>query len=222
MRDFDSQLSRGGLLVRAEAPEGTQQFDAVKLTIESPGGRVEIDAQVMQIFPGTGTAVTFASSPALVALVETARKSSEHDAAGETEHAWGEPMTSTPPSSRGGPEKITLALRGNREDRATLMREGNPTLQGYVLRNPQLTLDEVAGIAKMRTVTSELLRQIADKREWSSRPEIATALVRNPKTPVPIAIRLLDHVPITELRQLAKDQHTRAPIQQAARKKVIA
>ncbi len=51
--------------------------------------------------------------------------------------------------------------------------------------------------------------------------DIAIALVRNPKTPVPIAVRLLDHVGATELRALAKDSNARTPIQQAARKKVM-
>lgn len=53
------------------------------------------------------------------------------------------------------------------------------------------------------------------------RPEIAIALVRNPKVPPPLAIRLLDHVSAAELRQLAKDSRTREPVQRAARKKVM-
>jgi hypothetical protein len=217
--DWDAQLSRGGMLVRAEAPEGTQQFDPVVLVLESPAGRVELQAQVMQLFPGVGTAVTFPSSPELAELVAAARASSI--AGGPSEHAWGDEEASAAAAFKGAQGKIAHALRGNRDERTTILREGNPTLQGYVLRNPSLQLDEVAAMAKMRTVTPELLKQIADKREWASRPEIAVALVRNPKTPVGIAIRLLDHVPPAELRQLAKDQHTRAPIQQAARKKVV-
>jgi hypothetical protein len=68
---------------------------------------------------------------------------------------------------------------------------------------------------------AQVLKAIADRREWSSRADIALALVRNPKTPVPSAVRLLDNVGATELRVLAKDQNARAPIQQAARKKVL-
>jgi hypothetical protein len=65
------------------------------------------------------------------------------------------------------------------------------------------------------------LKQIADRREWAQRPEIAIALVRNPKTPVGVAIKMLDHVTAGDLRQLAKDTNTRTPIQHAARRKVI-
>ena len=97
----------------------------------------------------------------------------------------------------------------------------NPALHAHVLKNPGLQLDEVAAFAKLRTVTPEFLKLIADRREWAQRPEIALALVRNPKTPVNVAIRLLDYVGVAELRQLAKDQHTRTPIQHAARKKVV-
>ncbi|MBI4509475.1 MAG: hypothetical protein HY698_07545, partial [Deltaproteobacteria bacterium] len=67
----------------------------------------------------------------------------------------------------------------------------------------------------------QVLKQIAERREWAQRPEIAIALVRNPKTPAPLAVRLLDHVSPAELRHLAKDPGTRPPIQHAARKKVL-
>src|SRR5205814_10602599 len=104
---------------------------------------------------------------------------------------------------------------------AAVLREGNAALQSQVLRNPSIQLDEIVALARNRTVSAELLKIIGEKREWSQRPEIAAALVRNPKTPVPLAVRLLDHVSREELRQLAKDGNTRGPIMNAARKKML-
>lgn len=118
-------------------------------------------------------------------------------------------------------QKIQMALHGNKDERAAILRDLNKTLHPYVLRNPGLQLDEVLAIAKMTTVSPELLKAIVERLEWSQRPEIAIALVRNPKVPVPLALRLLDHVSPTDLRQLAKDTRTRLPIQQAARRKVL-
>jgi hypothetical protein len=89
------------------------------------------------------------------------------------------------------------------------------------VRNPQIQLDEVVTIARMTTVAIEVLTFIASRREWAERPEIALALVRNPRTPVPLAIRLLDRVLPGDLRQLAKQTSVREPILRAARKKVI-
>ena len=84
-----------------------------------------------------------------------------------------------------------------------------------------LRLDEVTFIAKMTTVSVELLKAIAERREWTQRPEIALALVRNPKTPVPLAIQMLRNVAPAELRRLAKGGSLRMPILQAARKLVV-
>src|SRR5262249_4944778 len=102
-----------------------------------------------------------------------------------------------------------------------IMRDVNKLLHPYVLRNAGLGLDEVLSIAKMTSVAPDLLGTIADRRDWSQRPDIALALVRNPKTPTPAAIRLLENVTATDLRQLAKDSHTKPAVQQAARKRLL-
>ena len=75
-----------------------------------------------------------------------------------------------------------------------ILRDINKSLHPYVLRNPHIGLDEVAAIARMPTVTADLLVAVCDRTEWSQRPEIALALVRNPKTPVPSALKVLGFV----------------------------
>lgn len=51
------------------------------------------------------------------------------------------------------------------------------------------------------------------------RQSVCTALVRNPKTPFALALKLLDRVPLNELRALAKGG-AREQIVHAARKKL--
>jgi len=119
-------------------------------------------------------------------------------------------------------EKMQIALHGTREERAFIIRD--PTakpLHPYVLKNPQLQLDEVAAIAGLRTVAPETLKLIASRREWAQRPDIAAALLRNPKTPAPLAIQMVPYVSQSELRQLAKSSNLRAPVMKAIRKKVL-
>ena len=126
--------------------------------------------------------------------------------------------------ARAGAEKaakIQQALHGNRDDRARILRDTNRLLHPYVLRNPQLGLDEVLAMAKMSTLSPDMLGNIAAEPDWAQRPDIAIALVRNPKTPTPAAVRLLDHVSAADIRQLAKDTRTRPAVQQAARKKLF-
>jgi hypothetical protein len=241
--DHAAQLSRGGLLVRVDAPE-VERLSRVTLALELAdvaAFSVRLEAEVVQTFPGVGVAVTFAPTPELEAIVEKARALDEADEDGdagdpaehviedepEPEEAAAATNESTPAGHRPvryvNPmsEKVNAALKGTREDRIAIMRENLPQMHLFVLKNPGIQLDEVAGIAKMRTVTPEVLKQIADRREWAQRPDVAAALARNPKTPMGIAIRMLDFVSPGELRQLAKDNGVRQPIMSAARKKVI-
>jgi hypothetical protein len=232
--DWDQQLSRGGVLVRVEPPPGLEQFQAIEVEIVAPRGAIVLNAQVVQLFASVGIAVTFPPNAMLEAAAANAKGASDA-AGGEPEHSLVDGAStervrpvqvgdsSGPPKIAGNPvaEQLHRALYGGRDDRSAVMREGNAAMQSQVLRNPGLQLDEVVAIARSRTVSAELLKIIAEKREWAQRPEIAVALVRNPKTPVPLAVRLLDHVSREDLRQIAKDGNTRAPVMNAARKKVL-
>lgn len=118
-------------------------------------------------------------------------------------------------------ERIQLALRGDRDQRMEILRGKNRALHQYVLRNPGLTVDEIGVIARMPSVAPEVLTQIADRRDWGHRPEVAMALVRNISTPIPVAVRLVEYVSANDLRLLAKDARIREPVQRAARKKLL-
>jgi hypothetical protein len=221
--DADQQFSRGGLLVRVEPPAGLERGAAVSLELVAPGGRAAVEATVIATFPG-GIAVGFDPAAAEVAALVAAARGSDSSGAPLHELDPAEPEADQEEPDQRDPsvaEQIRLALRGNRDERMAILRGVNRSLHLYVLRNPGLQLDEVAWIARQATVSADLLGQIAARREWAGRPEIAIALVRNPKTPVPLAIKLLDLVAPADLRLLAKQTSVRDPIQRAARKKLI-
>jgi hypothetical protein len=211
--DHDEQMVKGGLLVRGAPPAGLTLFDAVELEI---GGRfapleqspVVVRGQVVQMIAGVGVAVVFDPAPITAAL--SASESA--------------PRPESPRARPAGNEmahKIHLALHGNKDERMKVLRDTNKLLHQYVLRNPGIDLEDVLTIAKMRTVAPDLLVNIAGRKEWGQRPDVAIALVRNPTTPAQTAMRLVEYVSPAELRQLAKDTHTRPQVQQAARKKLF-
>jgi len=204
LADVKQQLAHGGLLVRCEPPVGTDRGAAVELTVTTPVGSQVVAGQVLQVLAGAGVAVGF--DPVLLAdLVARA------DAPAPAPLAHGAAQAA----------KIQQALHGDKNQRAAILRENNKALHSYVLRNPQIGIDEVAAVARMTTVAVEVLTFIAGRREWYERQEVAAALVRNPKTPVPLAIRMLDHVGQAELRQLAKQSSVREAISRVARKKIL-
>ena len=209
LADHEAQFQRGGVLVRIEPPAGLQLFETVELEVATGfAGSVVVPGQVVQLIPGAGVAVTF--DPATLGPLIDAAKSSGKG----KKPAQGKPIDDVA-------TRVHAALYGNKEERWRILRDVNKMLHPYVLRNNGIGLDEILAIAKLSTVAPDLLGTIADKREWGQRPEIAIALIRNPKTPTPAAIRLLDYVSAQELRVLAKDTHTKPAVQQAARKKVL-
>jgi len=242
IRDHDEQFARGGVwLPLGEAP-ALELFTAVELELGLGAAVVVLDAQVIQQVAGAGVALGFTPSDDLARLVAAARRAGDlpgappsHAVVGDgAAGAAGEPAADDDhgpavPSDVHGRvraaaqhEKIQIALRGTRDERAAILRD--PTARSvhpYVLRNPQLGIDEVAMIAGMRSIAPDVLKQIAERREWAQRAEVASALVRNPKTPVPLAIRMVAWVPLTELRQLAKASSLRGPILREIRKRVI-
>ena len=230
LADVEHQVSRRGLLVRVDLGP-IERGTPIALEIVTPTGRATVAATVLQPLPGTGVAVELDPS-ALEPLVEAARRQPAgpgdpprheriEEAAAEPPRTLGVPVNETASTAALQAHKIQLALHGDKNQRMAILREQNRMLHGYVLRNPKLQLDEVVFVARMATVSAETLAFIANRREWAERPEVAIALVRNPKTPVPLAVRMLDHVATSELRNLAKLPSVRDAIQRAARKKIL-
>jgi hypothetical protein len=222
LRDHQEQIVRGGLLVRGDVPPGLERGAAVELELVTPVGSVTLAGQVIQVLAGAGVAVTV-DPGAVSKLAEAARAAGQPRAPQRAAaRTTGSPDAPAPePHGAALARKIQLALHGDKNQRAALMREQNKMIHGYVVRNAQIQLDEVVAIARMPTVNVDVLNFIAGRREWAERPEVAIALVRNPRTPVPMAIRLLERVSPSDLRALAKQSTVREAIQRAARKKVI-
>ncbi|AKJ06003.1 Hypothetical protein AA314_07629 [Archangium gephyra] len=227
---YQREISVGGLLVRgATLPPGASLGACVVAVSVAGQSPVEVQAQIAAAVPGVGVAVMFPSPPApLVALAERLRAPVEQAPSEQQAEPEGEeppapahnPLMSARLAAMTVTEKMQLALSGDREARAYLLRDTNKALHVYVLRNPRLGLDEVIYAAKMPSLSPDALKLIAEHREWGVNTTVCTALARNPRTPVPLVLKLLPRVPMQELRTLAKGQG-RAPIVQAARKLVL-
>ncbi|MFP6663897.1 MAG: hypothetical protein VCC00_06850 [Deltaproteobacteria bacterium] len=116
------------------------------------------------------------------------------------------------------PERLKAALRGNHEARNVLARDPVKLVQGAVLKNPRITVEEVLNIAKSRSVQGDLLRRIAAQREWVRQYSIRQALVLNPKTPLTVSLALLGGLRERDVQKLARSRNIPGVIQQAARR----
>jgi hypothetical protein len=116
-------------------------------------------------------------------------------------------------------EKMKAAMRGTREERAILVRDPNRLVAAAVLSSPKLTGQEVETIAKMANVGEEVLRVIGTNRQWIKNYGVVAGLVRNPKTPVAIALNLLQRLHDKDVKLLALDRNIPEPVRMAARKR---
>ena len=104
-------------------------------------------------------------------------------------------------------DRVKLAMKGDREARAILIRDTNKVVATAVMHNPRLTEQEVEGISAMRTVSDEVLRLIAFNRAWARSYAITHNLARNPRTPLPTAMSILPRLRAKDLQSLAQNRN---------------
>jgi hypothetical protein len=118
-------------------------------------------------------------------------------------------------------EKIKLALRGNREARMHLIRDSNSLIRRFVLQNPRVGDEEIIALAKNRSADDELLRIIAQSRDWTKNYQIRHALVSNPKTPLVLALRFVSTLSERDIRALAKSKNVSQTIASQAKRIIL-
>lgn len=129
----------------------------------------------------------------------------------EREKALLERLSKMPP-----PKKIRIAMQGTREARAILIRDNNKQVSKSVLKSPKLTENEVESFAAMRSLSDEILRDIGSNRAWARNYVVAHNLVKNPKTPPMISMRLLQNLHSKDLQLLLRDRTVSDAVRRSA------
>ena len=119
------------------------------------------------------------------------------------------------------PQKMSRATKGTREERAILIRDPNRLISVAVLSSPKLTDSEVEAIAKMSSVSDEILRIISHNRNWMKNYVVVSALARNPKTPLPVSMNLLNRLNDKDLKVLSTNRNVPEVLRTTARRKVV-
>lgn len=101
-------------------------------------------------------------------------------------------------------EKLLLAVKADRTERALLAQDNDPRVLLSLLRNPRLTVDEVVRIAKSSYLTFQIAEVIMKAGQWMGSPDVRLALVHNPKTPPAFALRILPMLPDNDVRAIAR------------------
>jgi len=113
-------------------------------------------------------------------------------------------------------DRTRLAMKGDREARNILIRDPNRIVAQAVMTNPRITEQEVEKIASMRTVSEDLLRQIAISRHWSRCYQIVHSLAKNPRTPIANVLNILSRLQLKDLNMLSKNRNISDAIRRQA------
>lgn len=118
-------------------------------------------------------------------------------------------------------ERMKLAMKGSREQRAQLIRDSNRMVAAAVLSSPKLTDAEVETFTKMGNVSEDVLRIIGMNRGWLKNYGVVLGLVKNPKTPPGISMQLLNRVSERDVKMLAVDRNIPEALRLVARKLMV-
>ncbi|MFL6246401.1 MAG: hypothetical protein ACJ74H_10285 [Thermoanaerobaculia bacterium] len=116
-------------------------------------------------------------------------------------------------------EKLLLAIKADRPERALLLQDNDPRVLLSLLRNPRLTVDEVARMTKSSFLTFQIADVISKTAQWMSSLDVRLGLINNPKTPPALALRILPTLPEAEIRAIARGG-TNTALKQAALRKL--
>jgi hypothetical protein len=117
-------------------------------------------------------------------------------------------------------QKIRLAYRGNKEERMFLVQDRNRLVSAAALKSPKTREADAEAIANMKSVSEDVLRSIAFRRDWMRHYAILRALVRNPRSPIDITLGLVMKLNAKDMKQLAGDRNVPEAVRSTARREV--
>ncbi len=204
-------LSQGGL--RLVTAERAPLYASLTVTVCGPwGGEAAVRATVVAALPdGLALAIEgygdeqlerllvrpLAQSPAASPAASTGAPD-EAESPERTQNVWDR--------MRGlsQMEKLLLAVKADRTERALLLQDSDPRVLLSLLRNPRLTLEEVTRLARSSFLTFQIADVILKSPQWMGSLDVRLALIHNAKTPPAFSLRILPTLPDAEVRAVAR------------------
>lgn len=104
-------------------------------------------------------------------------------------------------------QRVAVATKGKREFRSVLLRDTNRVVAIAAISSPATKEMEVVAAAQSRTVHQDVIAYIAKKKDWVKLYPVKFALVTNPKTLLPTAMKLLPYLQKKDVKLLSKSRN---------------
>jgi hypothetical protein len=114
--------------------------------------------------------------------------------------------------------RIQLALKGNKEERSILIRDGTKVVALAVLEAPKLADGEVEKFASQKNVLEAVLRHIPLKRRFMKNYIVVRNLVGNPRTPIDLSLGLMKNLLAQDLKNISNNKEVSETIRKLALK----
>jgi hypothetical protein len=114
--------------------------------------------------------------------------------------------------------RIQLAMKGSKEERSILIRDGTKLVALAVLDSPKITDGEVEGFASQKNVLEAVLRGIPMKRRFAKHYPVIRNLVFNPRTPIDLSLGLMKNLLVNDLKNLSGNKEVSDTIRKLALK----
>jgi hypothetical protein len=114
--------------------------------------------------------------------------------------------------------RIQLAMKGSKEERSLLIRDGTKIVALAVLESPKISDGEVERFATQKNVLEAVLRGIPMKRRFAKNYAIIRNLVFNPRTPLDLSLGLMKNILVGDLRNLSNNKEISDTVRKLATK----
>jgi len=193
-----ANLSMGGL--RVVTSEAAAVTATLLVTLRGPwGSETFARATVVAILPdGMALAIDGNAEEHFARLMARSADDSSDETPEKKQNVWDRVRALSQM------EKLLLAVKADRTERALLLQDNDPRVLLSLLRNPRLTVDEVARLAKSSFLTYQVADVIIKTGQWMANLDVRLGLIHNAKTPPAFALRILPTLPESEVRSIAR------------------
>jgi len=112
--------------------------------------------------------------------------------------------------------RIQLAVKGTKEERSLLVRDGTKIVALAVLDSPKISDGEVEKFATQKNVLEAVLRSIPMRRRFAKNYAVVRNLVFNPRTPLDVGLGLMKNLLVQDLKHLSGNKEVSETVRKLA------